>query len=466
MEVDSAKQNPPGHSRFELLQIFLVIHALAGALFVLHILVDGARTSVSAPPILALSDDGSSCVAAVGNHTWLYRSSGELLADWRIHAISATFAPDSRRVGILSDSAYGVHVFDLATRERMAQFDAFRFAFSPDGHSIALLALDNTMATRLEICELVAQRVERTLTPFTPPVSNYVHTDILRYSPDGSMLAVGGSDYSTFDYQLLILNAETDATISQLAGDMAIDGLHFSPDGRQFAIATAGGGAGHFEIRDTQSKQVLATISEAKNILSSFAYDGQQVALAWDKHLELWDVAASPRLLFHVESTADIEAVAFATSAPQIVTAESDGSLYWRDRNRGNVLRRIDLPEASAAIQGRKTAPWRNTLLGTAGWIGTWVVLWIFVGRRPMLPATSSRFNRWLILAVVGYEALNALPFGFPLFMSSMNNAMLLALHLVVLITFVLTGISWHLMRIRFHLPTFLERISKLVFAS
>lgn len=154
-------------------------------------------------------------------------------------------------------------------------------AFSPDGSELAyssgvgpLLVWD--LATRQSASPAIPS------TTSNPPVQ-------LAFSPGGT-LAVGLTSTDTYLY-----DAATKRLTGTLAapGDLGVESLAFSPDGKLLATVSSGG---TICVWDLATSSLAATVTVTEGVVAdsvAFSPDSSLLAIADDSQTDVWDLATS-----------------------------------------------------------------------------------------------------------------------------------------------------------------------------
>jgi WD40 repeat protein len=189
--------------------------------------------------------------------------------------------PDSRT--LIVSSAFNILRYDLGNLEgepiELVKESADSLAVSPDGRILATGG--SVFNNMIRLWDLAAGSVElRTLRGHTSGING------LAFSPDGTLLASGSGDktlrlWDVATGQELFFSVEHHATVKAVA---------FSPDGARLA---SGGEDGMMRIWDVASHQVLYTLDSGSYSVDSvvFSPDGSLLATggAYDNRVRLWD---------------------------------------------------------------------------------------------------------------------------------------------------------------------------------
>lgn len=202
-------------------------------------------------------------------------------------------------------------------------------------------------------------------------------TNALAFSPDGALLAVGGTggkkvaDVKLFD---LAAGQECPAPPWHLGGVLA---LAFSPDGRLLA---ASGRDKTLRIADLKTGQEETLPAGHTDMVEALAFspDGARLASGGkDKTVRLWDVAARRECLMLANPTGRVSGVAFAADGKVLATGGGGSATLW-DLEQGQEI--VTFKGHKGPVFAVAFAPDGQTL-ATAGWDRT-VRLWDLAGPR------------------------------------------------------------------------------------
>ena len=165
------------------------------------------------------------------------------------------------------------------------------------------------------------------------------------YSPDGSKIATvfGGGKIAVWD-------SATGRVITRLTGHSdqstnIINGIVFSPNGRQLASCSWYGSA--IKIWDTATGALIRSITQAGMTAVSFSPDGSRIVGAYSKEevgngIKIWNTANGSEIRTLVGHTDYIWSVRYSPDGRQILTASKDNSIRIWDAGNGQTLRTIN----------------------------------------------------------------------------------------------------------------------------
>ncbi|HEY2466488.1 MAG TPA: c-type cytochrome domain-containing protein [Terracidiphilus sp.] len=193
----------------------------------------------------------------------------------------------------------------------------------------------------------------------------------VRFSPDGSVLAVGG-------YQKVrLLDTHSGKVIAEFVGHAdAVRSIAFSPDGKK--LAAAGGEPqreGEIKIWDLTSHRLISTMKGHKDCIYSVAWspDGKLIATgSYDKMVKLWDVAGGKELRNLQDHIDAVFGVAFSPDGKHLASASQDRTVKIWDVASGKRL--YTLSDASDGLTSLAYSP-AGDQLAAAGYDKT-IYVW------------------------------------------------------------------------------------------
>ena len=266
---------------------------------------------------MAVSPDGT--LMALGNHDGMIvlinRETGTETARWQAHPYhtnSILFSYDSRMLAS-SNSGHDVKLWDVETREQIAQFEGFRaIALSPKDHSLAFRRQDGSLTLRSATGEM------RNLTTAHEPIG----AGAVVFSPDGSMLASGGWDGS-----LTVIDVVTG---EKKAVGRTVHGIWivaWSPDGKRLATGDV---YGTVQIWDSVSLATIRTIAAHHSTILAieFSSNSETIATAAEDNLiTLWRVTSGWKLNTFRGNEGAPTSLAFEDQDRTLISSSVDGKV-------------------------------------------------------------------------------------------------------------------------------------------
>ncbi|MEJ2092877.1 MAG: SUMF1/EgtB/PvdO family nonheme iron enzyme [Syntrophobacterales bacterium] len=244
------------------------------------------------------------------------------------------FSPDNKTLA--SGGKDGkVRLWDLRTRsqltppiswrEKTSGNDCVCVGFNPDGN---ILAYSTTAGLML--------LDTKTWKPIGPPLEEQGFvTSSLAFSPNGKILASGGTD--RFESNLYFWDTKTFSLQRALKGaERGVESLVFSPDGKMLA---SGSWDGRIRFWDSETKEFLApliTVSKEGGVISiAFSPDGKILAAGGsDGSLSFWDtktrVPFGPTIMAYKiekELIGEVNSLAFNPDGKILVSGGGDGEV-------------------------------------------------------------------------------------------------------------------------------------------
>jgi WD40 repeat protein len=258
------------------------------------------------------------------------------------------FSPDGKTV-LLWNGDQAFRLWDLATDREIRRltapavpapplaFGASTVAFSPDGK---LLAIGGTQAhglgPALNVIRIWEVASGKELPRLNGPANGLVS---LALSPDGKLLAASGSNQRVCLYDL-----GTSNLLRQIGRTTPyISAVVFSPDGKVLAIAAGS----EVEFVDPATGKVVSRHRGANGHVGCVAYspDGKTFALgALDNTIRLWDVATDKETDLGNGHRTAVGAVVYSSNGKLIATSAASGAIRLWDSTTGKELRRLVRP--------------------------------------------------------------------------------------------------------------------------
>ncbi len=181
--------------------------------------------------------------------------------------------------------------------------------------------------------------------PLTPQTAPDIHPDVkvvspvtaARFSPDASVLAVGGYE------AVRLIEPATGKLLATLSGQTdSVRSIAFSPDGKLIAASSGTPQSeGEIDIWDLQSHQLIKTMHGHKDCIYSITWspDGKLIASgSYDKLVKLWDVATGKEIRSLQDHIDAVFAVAFSPDGKHLASASQDRTVKIWDVATGRRL--------------------------------------------------------------------------------------------------------------------------------
>ena len=244
---------------------------------------------------LSFSPDGKTLASGNGEEIDLWDATiGELKKTLTGHdkgVNSISFSPDGR---LLASGSWDgtIRLWNAITGEpqrKLTHQTVSSVSFSPDGKILASGSLDGNIylwdVTRGELTQkLENQNLMRGQANIYPP-----HIHSVSFSPDGQMLASGGSD-NTIRLWDVVTGVQKQTLIGHASRVYCIS---FSPDS---ATLVSGSTDGTIRLWDTNTGQHKRMLSGHTDVVTSVAFSPDRQTLAsgsWDCSVLLWNIAPS-----------------------------------------------------------------------------------------------------------------------------------------------------------------------------
>ncbi|WP_157984845.1 WD40 repeat domain-containing serine/threonine protein kinase [Lentzea terrae] len=220
------------------------------------------------------------------------------------------------------------YLWNLADRTQIGALDDARsimkvLRFHPDGKTVVGL----THTGGLKVWDVATRKVKIGLTDARGG-------DDLRFSPDGKLLAYGG----TKSNEIKLVDPASGRTVKTI-NDSTATGVAFSPDGKTLAVPDDDG-SNSLQLWDvaTATSKAVFDRTEGDDIITKALYhpDGKTIA-TWGhgNAVQLWDVASRSVRATVIGAGARIEDVAFDPEGERIACAGADKSIrIWKLNER------------------------------------------------------------------------------------------------------------------------------------
>jgi WD40 repeat protein len=193
----------------------------------------------------------------------------------------------------------------------------------------------------------------------------------VKFSPDGSLLAVGGYK------QVRLMSPASGAPVGTLSGHAdAVRSIAFDPEGKR--LAAAGGRpqlGGEIKIWDVASGRLLRILKGHRDCIYSVAWspDGKLLASAsYDRLVKLWDPSTGREVRDLQDHIDAVFAVAFSPDGKRLATASQDRTVKLWDVATGKRL--YTLSDASDGLTSLAFSP-AGDRLAAAGYDKT-IYIW------------------------------------------------------------------------------------------
>jgi RNA polymerase sigma factor (sigma-70 family) len=255
-------------------------------------------------------------------HALAYSPDGELLAGRAAGAV------------ILWNARTGGERTRLPMRLGFHPAHFWRMAFSPDSRLLAT----PSAADRIDLWDVRTTKVTRKL-----PLPGAVEGDVgvIRFSPDGKLLAVGGANNA------YLLDLPTGKVLHRFGRGACGSVLAFSPDGKTLTLSVWKGDQTQvhdLHVHSVRTAALLRCLHGHNTLVGDIAFtgDGKLMASGSKEKVVLWD-AATGKVVRRIDvKTHDLCDLAFTPDGKTLVAGVGDGWVEAWDVGTGRSLRRLD----------------------------------------------------------------------------------------------------------------------------
>jgi WD40 repeat protein len=319
---------------------------------------DARRFRNPEPPEIriAVSPDGTRLAFATLREVIIY-DAATLIAEHTLRTtlysplsqnMSISWSPDSQYLAVAqyipapeaTDPHSGVYIWDIESEEilNVMPTEPELIAWSPDGHSIAVLTLGMTASPALQVWDPEMLDEVYTYNFSTPSSSSDFRASALAWSPDSTQLA--GTTYSIDLLGLWDINRQ-ELQIHMLPPGSGGENLAWSPVGNDLAIANSVRSS--IQLWNTETREIDEgkTLSNAIGPVLDIQWspDGRWLAQAGQLGMSLWDMTSDntePTRSFD-ENVPPFARIAWLPDSQHLISVDFEGSIYRWDVETGCV---------------------------------------------------------------------------------------------------------------------------------
>jgi WD40 repeat protein len=207
-----------------------------------------------------------------------------------------------------------------------------KVSFLPDGKGIALLGSDGRVRIRS-----ISSGEERWVMDFPGATATG-----FAMSSDGSVIAIAGvrqngtprfGQYAEpVDTEIVVVQTQTGAIISRVAGQFWEPVMSFSPDGRFLSVRTISNGLRVWDVSESETSPQLVLALDIESLIEFFPKGRYAVTAGADNYANIWDLTKFDEGADVADDMESINGVAFGPDGGLAVSHRDSSAPenYWR----------------------------------------------------------------------------------------------------------------------------------------